>query len=408
VRSFIAWGAVFLILGVAVAHATLVRRHNPQPSRASLASAPAGTLTEVCRSPSLGGSILSLVYLPSGYGTSSTRYPVIYVLHGLPAGPQTYTGSGFVAAAVATGSRPAIVVTPQGALSQNSDPEYLDRGRTEDWPRAIGHDLTRCIDARFRTIAKRWGRALVGFSAGGFGAMNIGLRNLATYGAVESWSGYFEATDPSGEYLTAWHTATKDVQAWLAGKKDTDLAKALPDLPRMPDPIRTVTESLGGGRSVILVDDRDKARLSRLLGRYRNRDGGLAGAPKLLLALADTDLLHGEYTGIVHAKGGNTVRKVGKLHAWRINALLAASRGLSLMELCAAHSPQLHDLCTDLYDPGAYEFQPAVVRQFDAFDAETYPVYARARVAGARALHSQLTREQSRPRRPRRHRRPLA
>ena len=31
--------------------------------------------------------------------------------------------------------------------------------------------------------------------------MNIGLRNLDTYGAVESWSGYFEATDPSGEHV---------------------------------------------------------------------------------------------------------------------------------------------------------------------------------------------------------------
>ena len=30
--------------------------------------------------------------------------------------------------------------------------------------------------------------------------MNIGLRNLATFGAVESWSGYFEATDPSGHH----------------------------------------------------------------------------------------------------------------------------------------------------------------------------------------------------------------
>ncbi|MGA2929063.1 MAG: alpha/beta hydrolase-fold protein [Solirubrobacteraceae bacterium] len=59
-------------------------------------------------------------------------------------------------------------------------------------------DLTRCIDARFRTIASRRGRALIGLSAGGFGAFNIGLRNLATFAAVESWSGYFAATDPSG------------------------------------------------------------------------------------------------------------------------------------------------------------------------------------------------------------------
>ena len=151
-----------------------------------------------CPSPSLGGTLPALVYLPAGYGSSTRRYPVVYLLHGLPAGPQTYTESGFVATVVANGSRPAIVVAPQGARSDNSDPEYLDSGATENWPQAFAHDLTRCIDARFETIGKRSGRALIGFSAGGFGAMNIGLRHLDTYGAVESWSGYFEATDPSG------------------------------------------------------------------------------------------------------------------------------------------------------------------------------------------------------------------
>lgn len=155
----------------------------------------------------------ALVYLPAGYGTSRRRYPVVYLLHGLPAGPQTYTESGFVATVVANGSRPAIVVAPQGARSENSDPEYLDSGPGENWPQAFAHDLTRCIDTRFLTIAKRSGRALIGFSAGGFGAMNIGLRNLDTYGAVESWSGYFEATDPSGLHVLNLGSATADAQA---------------------------------------------------------------------------------------------------------------------------------------------------------------------------------------------------
>jgi len=186
---------------VAVAHATLTRRARKPRLLAAPASTPAQTLTEDCPAPSLGGTLPALVYVPADYGTSAKRYPVVYVLHGLPAGPQTYTSSGFVATAVAHEPRPAIVVSPQGARSENSDPEYLDGGPTEDWPRAIAHDLTRCIDARFQTIAGRAGRALVGFSAGGFGAMNIGLRNLATYGAVESWSGYFAATDPSGLHL---------------------------------------------------------------------------------------------------------------------------------------------------------------------------------------------------------------
>jgi enterochelin esterase-like enzyme len=153
------------------------------------------------------------VYLPAGYGTSTRRYPVIYLLHGLPAGPQTYTESGFVASVVAKGSRPAIVVAPQGARSDNSDPEYLDVGPTENWPQAFSHDLTRCIDARFQTIPRRSGRALIGFSAGGFGAMNIGLRYLDTYGAVESWSGYFEATDPSGLHILNLGSAAANAQA---------------------------------------------------------------------------------------------------------------------------------------------------------------------------------------------------
>ena len=166
-----------------------------------------------CPSSSLGGTLPAVVYLPAGYGTSTRRYPVIYLLHGLPAGPQTYTESGFVAAVVASGSRPAIVVAPQGARSDNSDPEYLDSGPTENWPQAFAHDLTRCIDARFQTIAKRSGRALIGFSAGGFGAVNIGLRHLNTYGAVESWSGYFEATDPSGLRILNLGSAAANEQA---------------------------------------------------------------------------------------------------------------------------------------------------------------------------------------------------
>jgi enterochelin esterase-like enzyme len=93
------------------------------------------------------------------------------------------------------------VVAPQGARTQHGDREYLDWGPTENWPQAITGELTRCIDVRFRTIAKRSGRALFGLSAGGFGAFNIGLRSLDTFGAIESWSGYFEATDPDGTHV---------------------------------------------------------------------------------------------------------------------------------------------------------------------------------------------------------------
>lgn len=156
------------------------------------------TLDVSCRSPALGGRLPTAVYLPAGYWHGSSRFPVVYFLHGLPAGPRSYKENAFVAEALAASGHEAIVVAPQGARGANSDREYLDWGPEENWPGAIAVDLPRCIDARFRTVANRWGRALIGLSAGGFGAFNVGLRRLGTFAAVESWSGYFTATDPSG------------------------------------------------------------------------------------------------------------------------------------------------------------------------------------------------------------------
>ncbi|HET7048270.1 MAG TPA: alpha/beta hydrolase-fold protein [Solirubrobacteraceae bacterium] len=188
---------IVLLLAVGVAGA--VARGRIDRAHATRLSAPQ-RLSVTCRSPSLGGLLPAIVYLPAGYRSGSSPYRVIYFLHGLPASASSYRANQFVGAAVSDGRNAAIVVEPQGARSDNEDHEYLDLKPTENWPQAISHDLTRCIDARFRTVANRSGRALVGLSAGGYGAMNIGLRNLATFGAVESWSGYFEATDPSGQH----------------------------------------------------------------------------------------------------------------------------------------------------------------------------------------------------------------
>jgi len=151
-----------------------------------------------CRSPALGGSLPAMVYLPAGYARTHRRYPVVYFLHGLPAGRGTYRTLGFVAAAIARARYRAIVVIPQGARRAGDDREYLDWSPREDWPRAIAHDLPACVDRRYRTIATREGRVLAGLSAGGYGAFNIGLRHLGTFAAVESWSGYFAATNPAG------------------------------------------------------------------------------------------------------------------------------------------------------------------------------------------------------------------
>jgi enterochelin esterase-like enzyme len=149
-------------------------------------------------SRALAGPLALVVYLPPGYGSGSTRYPVVYFLHGLPASPVAYRNIGFLARALDRLRRKAILVAPQGAKDNDGDPEYLDWGPGRDWETAISGQVPRFVDSHFRTIAHRNGRALVGVSAGGYGAVLLTLHHLHEFSVVESWSGYQHPTDPSG------------------------------------------------------------------------------------------------------------------------------------------------------------------------------------------------------------------
>ncbi len=150
------------------------------------------------RSVALRGPMHALVVLPPGYETSNARYPVVYFLHGLPAGSSTYKGNAWLGDLMSE-IGPFILVEPQGARDDDSDPEYLDWGDGRNWSTYLTRELPRYIDAHFRTIASRDGRAIVGLSAGGYGAAMLGLNHLGEFSVIESWSGYFHATDPTGK-----------------------------------------------------------------------------------------------------------------------------------------------------------------------------------------------------------------
>jgi enterochelin esterase-like enzyme len=162
---------------------------------------PAIVTAHVFHSAALRGPEHYAVYLPAGYAASGRRYPVIYALHGLPSGGRGYLRMGIAdwgRDAEATG-RPVIVVAPQGARSGDTDPEWHDWGPGRDWETAVAVDLRRQIDAHYRTIDSRRGRALIGISAGGYGASIIGVRHPRLFSVIQSWSGYFRATNPVGD-----------------------------------------------------------------------------------------------------------------------------------------------------------------------------------------------------------------
>jgi enterochelin esterase-like enzyme len=154
-------------------------------------------------SAALGGrSQLVDVYLPPGYRTSRhRRYPVIYLLHGVPGRPGAFLDTvrlGVVEDELVAKHmiRPAILVMPFGSTGSFTDEEWANGVRPKSaWETFVARDLVRAVDARYRTIPRGSARALAGLSEGGYGSLNIGFHHPGEFGVLESWSGYQQA-DP--------------------------------------------------------------------------------------------------------------------------------------------------------------------------------------------------------------------
>jgi enterochelin esterase-like enzyme len=132
------------------------------------------------------------VYLPPQYATEpGRRFPVLYLFHGSPGVPADWFRGGraaAAAAALAAAGRPVIVVAPRMSRGWLDDPECVD-GVTERVQRHFVRDVVPTVDARLRTIATRSGRVVGGMSAGGYCALNLGLRERGLVSGIIDLSG---------------------------------------------------------------------------------------------------------------------------------------------------------------------------------------------------------------------------
>ena len=142
------------------------------------------------------------VYLPPGYASHpARRYPVIYLLHGVPGRPDAFLATvrmGVVEDELVAlhRAKPAILVMPFGSTGSFTDKEWANGvGKGNGWETFVARDLVRAVDARYRTIPTQAGRAIGGLSEGGYGALNIAIHHPQEFQVVESWSGY-ELADP--------------------------------------------------------------------------------------------------------------------------------------------------------------------------------------------------------------------
>ena len=151
-------------------------------------------------SPSMDKKIKNVVILPAGYGRNAVgRYPVVYLLHGYnnrydswlrktkPELPQTASAFG------------VIVVCPDGESSWYWDSPVNPRSRYETY---VGTELVAYVDAHYRTLPDRRGRAITGYSMGGHGALWLAFRHPDVFGACGSMSGGLDES-PAGRLRLA-------------------------------------------------------------------------------------------------------------------------------------------------------------------------------------------------------------
>lgn len=130
------------------------------------------------------------VILPPDYDTSrTTRYPVLYLLHGLMGHYSDWLQRTNVADYAA--EYRMIIVMPEG-----NDGWYTDSAGvpTDKYESYILKELIPDVQQRYRTIEARYGRAIAGLSMGGYGAVKFGLKSPSTFVFAGSVSGAFGIT----------------------------------------------------------------------------------------------------------------------------------------------------------------------------------------------------------------------
>jgi S-formylglutathione hydrolase FrmB/LysM repeat protein len=126
------------------------------------------------------------VLLPDGYRTSGLTYPVLYMLHG---GAADFRQFDFLGIRSLTAGKPIIVVMPDGGQAGwycNPVGSFVG---PRNWETFHIAQLIPWIEANFRTYAAYDGRAVSGFSMGGFGALKYAAKYYGHFASVSSHSG---------------------------------------------------------------------------------------------------------------------------------------------------------------------------------------------------------------------------
>jgi len=218
------------------------------------------------------------VVLPPNYdqpGAKATRYPVLYLLHGLTGHYDNWTKRTSLSGYAAQYSM--IVVTPEG-----NNGWYIDSATvpTDKYETYILEELIPDVERRYRVTSTREGRAIAGLSMGGYGAMKFGIKHPHLFSLAASMSGALGAaswTDkevgPGGIRDSLMQTFGPANSPTRAGNDLRKLVREFQPKPAAPLPYLYLD---CGTEDFLIADNRDFVRLLvelKLPHEYRQLPG---------------------------------------------------------------------------------------------------------------------------------------
>ena len=180
------------------------------------------------KSPTIGGTRRFIVYTPRytppGYEkNTSTRYPVLYLLHGNGDTETEWTSFGranfILDNLLADGKlRPMLVVMPFGHTVPPQELSPATRGRnTQLMEEDLLQNVIPAVEARYRAASGPKNRAIAGLSMGGGQSTFIGLGNLAVF----NWVAVFSAGAGGGRSSGGDSQGFEQKLAAVLADKDT-------------------------------------------------------------------------------------------------------------------------------------------------------------------------------------------
>ncbi len=146
------------------------------------------------------------VYTPPSYTEKGGPYPVIYFLNGYNT-PLAYvrTFRDRMNNAMEDGSSAPFVIVCISGTNVYDGSFYVNSSVTGNWENYITREVVPVVEDAYRVVSKRDGRFIAGYSMGGFGALNIGMRHPDMFTAVYAFAPGAFIADDLPQVLSDWN-----------------------------------------------------------------------------------------------------------------------------------------------------------------------------------------------------------